>query len=475
MTNPNEILKKYWGFDAFRPMQLNIIESALQGNDTLALLPTGGGKSICFQVPALCLEGVTLVVSPLIALMKDQVQNLKKRDIKAEAIFSGLHRREIERILDNCCFGETKILYLSPERLTNTDTLERIKQMKVVLIVVDEAHCISQWGYDFRPSYLQISQIRDYFPKTPVLALTATATKEVVVDIQSKLNFLKSKLCQISFLRTNLSYVVLKEEVKEVKMLEILQKVPGSGVIYVRNRKKTKDIAQFLTQKGINADFYHAGLDIDERSVKQDNWIANRTRIIVSTNAFGMGIDKPDVRTVIHLDLPDSLEAYFQEAGRAGRDEKKSYAILLYNKTDELNLVRNYEKSFPEIQDIKNTYLALGSYLQLAIGSGKDENFDFDLNKFAINFKLDIAKTYSCLKVLEQSGWLTLNDAVKILSSVQFIVEKEKLYDYQLKNKQLDITIKIMLRLYQGILSAPININEHQIAKLQQTTKDSKM
>ncbi len=472
MPTPNEILKKYWGFDKFRPSQLDIIESVLGGRDTLALLPTGGGKSICFQVPALCLEGVTLVVSPLIALMKDQVQNLKQKNIAAEAIFSGLHKREVERIFDNCTFGDTKILYLSPERLANPDAIERIKQMKVAILVVDEAHCISQWGYDFRPPYLKIAAIRPFFPKIPVLALTATATKEVVQDIQQRLEFSVNNIFQKSFSRSNLSYVVFNQEHKDPKMLDILQKVKGSAVVYVKNRKKTKDISQYLLRHQISADFYHAGLEMEERSKKQDNWINNKTRVMVSTNAFGMGIDKPDVRTVIHLDLPESLEAYFQEAGRAGRDEAKAYCVLLYNLSDKIQLERNFILSFPEIDEIKNTYRALGSYLQLAIGSGIGESFDFELNEFALNFKLEVAKTYSCLKVLEQSGWIALNEAIKIPSSVTFLVDKHQLYDYQIKNEKLDLLIRTLLRLYQGIATQIMSINEFQIATICKSTKE---
>jgi len=464
ITKPPQILKKYWGFDVFRPLQLEIIQSVLDGKDTLALLPTGGGKSICFQVPALCQEGICIVISPLIALMKDQVFNLRKRDIPAAAIYSGMHSKEIDRIFDNCVYGTNKLLYLSPERLITDLAQERLRQMKVNLLAVDEAHCISQWGYDFRPPYLEIAEIRELLPNIPVLALTATATREVVNDIQDRLQFKSKNVFQKSFSRSNLSYVVLNEEGKFDKLLDILQKVKGSGVVYVRNRRKTKEIAQFLLQKGISADFYHAGLQPDERSDKQDAWIANKTRIMVSTNAFGMGIDKPDVRMVVHMELPDSLEAYFQEAGRVGRDGKKAYAVLLYNQNDKLSLEKNYELAFPELDEIRRVYQALGSYYQLANGAGKGISYDFDIISFTKNFQLEPIKTLNALKALEQAGWLTLNEAVFTPSSLQVKVTKEELYDYQLRHPKLDPVLKTILRSYQGAFGNFINIREAQIA-----------
>ena len=366
------------------------------------MLPTGGGKSICFQVPALMQDGICLVISPLIALMKDQVQNLKKLGIRAEAIYSGMHYKDIDRVLDNCIYGDIKLLYLSPERLSSELAIERIKQMNVNLLAIDEAHCISQWGYDFRPSYLQISEIRQWLPNTPVLAVTATATPRVVVDIQEKLNFNKGQVFQQSFTRENLAYVVLSEEKKAAKLLEMLTKVKGSGIVYVRSRKRTKEVAAFLQQKGIAAAHYHAGLGTELRSAKQDAWINNQVRVIVATNAFGMGIDKPDVRIVVHLDLPDSLEAYFQEAGRAGRDGKKSFAVLLYNQSDVLQLEQHFNMSFPALKEVRRVYQALSSYYQLATGSGFGESFDFDMIDFTNNFQLKVLKTYNCLKILEQ-------------------------------------------------------------------------
>jgi len=464
-TTALNTLKKFWGYHSFRTPQDQIIQSVLNGKDTLALMPTGGGKSICFQVPALCQEGVCIVISPLIALMKDQVQNLQKRNIAAAAIYSGMHYKDIDRTLDNCIYGNTKILYLSPERLSSELAIERIKKMKVNLLAIDEAHCISQWGYDFRPSYLQIADIREWMPNTPVLALTATATSEVVKDIQEKLDFKDGKVFQNSFTRSNLAYVVLNEESKAEKMLDILQKVKGSGIIYVRSRKKTKDIAQFLLRKKISADFYHAGLSTEIRSAKQDAWVSNQIRIMVSTNAFGMGIDKPDVKIVVHMDTPDNLESYFQEAGRAGRDGEKSYAVLLYNEADRLKLERNYSLSFPPFTEVRKVYQALSSYYQLAAGSGIGESFDFDLSDFTDTYKLEMVPTFSSLKILEQSGWIVLTESIFTPSQLQFLVNKEELYDYQLRNRKFDKIIKTILRTYQGAFNHFVSLNERQLAK----------
>ncbi len=463
-TTPKKILQEYWGYPDFRPMQEEIIQSVMDGKDTLALLPTGGGKSICFQVPALAMDGICIVVSPLIALMKDQVYNLQRRNISATAIYSGMHYRDIDRMFDNCVYGNVKLLYLSPERLMTDLAIERIKRMNVNLLAIDEAHCISQWGYDFRPPYLQIAEIRKLIPNTPVMALTATATQDVVVDIQEKLEFKEKNVFQKSFERENLSYVVLNEENKEVKMLDIIKKVKGTGIVYVRNRKKTKLIAQYLQRNNIAADFYHAGLTTDERSQKQDDWVNNKTRIIVSTNAFGMGIDKPDVRIVVHMEAPDSLEAYFQEAGRGGRDGKKAYAVLLYNPNDRLNLEGQYEAAFPSPEEIRQTYRALGSYFQLAVGGGIGDSFDFDLIEFAKTYKLDIMKTFNCLKILEQGGWIVLSEAVFVPSSIKVSVSKDEMYDYLLRNQRFDLIIKTILRSYQGAFNNFVNINERKLA-----------
>ena len=465
MSTPREILKKYWAYRDFRPLQEEVISSALDGKDTLALMPTGGGKSLCYQVPALVKDGVCLVVSPLIALMKDQVFQLQKRKIPAAAIYSGMRYRDMDRLFDNAVYGQLKILYLSPERLVTELARERIKKMSVNLLAVDEAHCISQWGYDFRPSYLEIANIRSLIPDTPIMAVTATATPEVVDDIQEKLLFTKKSVFQKSFERKNLAYVVLQEENKEAKLLDLIRKINGSGIVYARNRRSTKEYTQFLQKNGIRADFYHAGLSTPIRSAKQEAWMRNQLKIMVATNAFGMGIDKANVRLVVHMDLPDSLEAYFQEAGRAGRDGHKAYAVLLYHEADKQSLTWHYENSFPSIDEVKQVYRALGSYFQLATGSGMGESFDFDLSSFTKNFKFEIFRTYSCLKILEQSGWLVLSDAVFIPSTLQIAVKKEQLYDYQLKNRALDPIIKTVLRSYQGAFSHPVKIDESQLAR----------
>jgi ATP-dependent DNA helicase RecQ len=462
---PAEVLKQFWGYDQFRPLQEDIINSVLAGKDTLALLPTGGGKSICFQVPGLCKEGVCIVISPLIALMKDQVYNLKRRGVAAEAIFSGMAYRDIDRILDSAVSGELRFLYLSPERLTTELAIERIKRMNINLLAIDEAHCISQWGYDFRPPYLTIAEIRQHLPNTPVLALTATATTEVVKDIQEKLAFKKENVFQKSFLRDNLAYVVATSQDKIAKTIDILQKVPGSGVVYVRNRRKTKEIAYLLQQNGIVADYYHAGLSAEERSEKQDAWIKDRTRIMVSTNAFGMGIDKPDVRVVVHVDVPDNLEAYFQEAGRGGRDEKKAYAVLLVNDADEPSLKFNYENAFPDLKMIRQVYRALGSYFQLGVGSGEGNSYDFDLVEFAKNFRFDNQlEVLSALKVLEHSGWIAMTESVYVPSSLMLLINREELYGFQLRNRKYELLLKTITRAYEGVFSDPTFINETALA-----------
>ncbi|MCO6487948.1 MAG: RecQ family ATP-dependent DNA helicase [Phaeodactylibacter sp.] len=465
MKPPSDILKQYWGYDSFRPLQEDIIRSVLDGRDTLALMPTGGGKSICFQVPALCREGICIVVSPLIALMKDQVENLQKRNVPAAAVYSGMHYRDIDRILDNCAYGNTKLLYLSPERLTTDLARARIRKMNVNLLAVDEAHCVSQWGYDFRPPYLQIPEIRELVPEAPILALTATATPEVARDIQEKLAFRKENLLQKSFARANLSYSVLYEEDKLKKLADILRRVPGTGVVYVRSRRRTKEIAGYLSRQGVSADYYHAGLDAGERAKKQDAWMAGRKRVIVSTNAFGMGIDKADVRVVVHMELPDSLEAYFQEAGRAGRDGKKAYAVLLYHAADRLNLERQFEQSFPELKEVRRIYRALGSYFQLAVGGGEGQSYDFDIVEFARNFQINIVEAFNCLKILEQAGWIVLTEAVFVPSSLMIKVSKDALYDYQLRHPKMDRLLKAILRTYQGAFNHPINLRESQLAR----------
>lgn len=460
-----QILLRHWGYAAFRPLQEDIIQSILDGKDTLALLPTGGGKSLCFQVPALAREGICIVISPLIALMKDQVDNLKKRGIKAAALYTGMHRDEIDLILGNCRFGDIKLLYISPERLKTDKLKETIRRMNINLLAVDEAHCISQWGYDFRPPYLEIAEIRQLIPNTPVLALTATATPKVVIDIQKRLEFKKENVFQKSFERKNLTYLVLKEEDKLNRLVRIVNKVKGTGIVYVRNRRQTKEIAEFLKKNKISADFYHAGLDPKIRDKRQSSWTSEEIRIIVSTNAFGMGIDKPNVRLVVHLDLADSLEAYFQEAGRGGRDEKRAYAVLLYEQSDLINARHNLAMTFPELKIIRNVYQALCNYYQIPVGMGKDDRYDFDLPSFADQYGFQPVVVYHCLKFLEKEGYLLLNEGFHNPSRVYIKAEKEELYRFQVEHAAFDPLIKTMLRSYGGILSDFTTINESEIAR----------
>lgn len=455
---------KYWGFSSFRPLQEDIIQSVLDGNDTLALLPTGGGKSICFQIPTMALPGICLVITPLIALMKDQVENLRKRGIKAAAIYSGMHRNEIAVTLDNCKFGGVKFLYLSPERLLTDSFIENVRQMKVSLIAVDEAHCISQWGYDFRPPYLQIAELRKIVPTPPVLALTATATPAVVKDIQQKLKFKKEHVFQSSFERKNLTYVVLKEEDKHGRLLKILNRIKGTAIIYVRNRRKTRELSEFLTGNKISSNYYHAGLDNKTREQRQAEWINGEKRVMVATNAFGMGIDKPDVRVVCHMDLTDSLEAYFQEAGRAGRDGKKSYAVMLYNNADENGAITNFEKSYPDIVTVKSIYGSIGNYLQLPVGGGKDESYDFDITDFSNQFAFKPVIVYSALRILEKDGYLMLNETLSNPSRIHIMVNKEDLYRFQIEHARYDKFIKVLLRSYTGLFTDYSKIYEMELA-----------
>lgn len=459
------ILKEYWGYDKFRPLQEEIIHEILLGNDTLALMPTGGGKSICFQVPALQKEGICIVISPLIALMKDQVENLRRRGIEAIAIYSGMSNREVDIALDNCIFGNIKFLYLAPERLYNDMVQERIRHMNVNLFAIDEAHCISQWGYDFRPSYLELINLRELKPNIPFLALTATATPMVVEDIQKHLGFSVTNVLSKSFRRENLAYMVFKEDNKMGRMLKVISKVGGTGIVYVRNRRETQEIARYLLNHGIPADFYHAGLDISSRSKKQESWFNNQTRVIVATNAFGMGIDKADVRFVIHLDIPDSLEAYYQEAGRAGRDGKKAYPVLLYQQSDRDELWQNIDLNFPDFKYIQQVYHHICNYYQIAYGAGKGLTFDFDVVDFAKRYKLEIIKVISALKFLERDKWLALSEAVYIPSRLKFEVDFQELYRYQVQNARFDALIKAILRVYGGVFDYYVPINEYELAK----------
>jgi ATP-dependent DNA helicase RecQ len=458
------ILKQYWGYDAFRALQADIIQSIASGKDTLGLMPTGGGKSLTFQVPAMVMDGVCIVVTPLIALMKDQVEKLKKRNIRAAAIYSGMSNDDILLTLDNCVFEAYKFLYVSPERLATAIFLEKISQTRVCMIAVDESHCISQWGYDFRPSYLRIADIREILPNVPVLALTATATPEVVDDIQEKLHFREKNLFQKSFSRSNLAYVVRTTENKDEYLLKILHNVPGTSVVYVRNRKKTKEVAEFLVQNGIAAEHFHAGLKNETKDERQRRWKNGDTRVIVSTNAFGMGIDKAEVRTVVHLDLPDSLEAYFQEAGRAGRDEQKAFAVLLYNNGDAVKMRKRVSDSFPGKEVVIKAYESLCNYYQIGVGSGLERVFAFDITDFCIRFKLPILITYNALKLLQQAGYIELTDEQDSSSRVIFVVDKDGLYKFQQTPNQEKL-IHILLRSYTGLFTDPAYINEDMLAK----------
>jgi ATP-dependent DNA helicase RecQ len=448
-------------------MQEEIIAAVLAKKDTLALLPTGGGKSVCFQIPGVLLEGLCLVVSPLIALMKDQVEQLRIRGIQAVAIHSGMSRHQIDILLNNAIYGHTKFLYVSPERLQTELFIARFGQMKVGVIVVDEAHCISQWGYDFRPPYLQIASLRDVFPEVPVIALTASATAPVQSDIVEKLRFKKNAVVfRKSFARGNLSFVVRKTENKDQKLLEILQKVKGAAILYVRSRKATQEVARWLNKKGILASFYHAGLSFDERTARQDEWIQSQTRVMVATNAFGMGIDKPDVRLVIHLDLPENLESYYQEAGRAGRDGIRSYAVILYQDADSTNLTLKVEQAQPPFSHLKVLYQSLANYYQLAVGSGEGESFDFNLHDFCDRFRLNPMEVFNGLKKLEEEGLLQFNESFYRPSAIHFSVDHAKLYELQVAHARFDPLIKMLLRLYGGELFASfVKIDESLLAR----------
>lgn len=467
-----EVLQKYWGYSSFRPMQEDIIRSVIEGNDTLALLPTGGGKSVCFQVPALAMEGMCVVVSPLIALMKDQVVNLQAVNIPAAAIYTGMSTREIEAILRDCERGIYKFLYLSPERLKSELLKNSIQRMHVNLLAVDEAHCISQWGYDFRPPYLEIAEIRKLIgSKVPVLALTATATREVVKDIQYRLNFSKERVFQKSFARDNLYYLVIKEDNKYARLLRVMNTMKGTGLVYVRNRKKTVEIAEFLQQHGVSADYYHAGLDVHTRDAKQQAWKTDQTRVIVCTNAFGMGIDKPEVRFVIHMDIPNSLEAYFQEAGRAGRDGKKAYAAILYNKADLLDLERNFDISFPTEPEIQQVYDSLYNYYRVPMGEGEGLSNDFNIADFCSRYKLPMVKVYHAMDFMERAGIFFLTDPVRNSSKVNFLLSGQDLYRFQDRYEKYRAIIDIMLRMYQGLFTSYVPIRESDIARKAEITE----
>ena len=464
------ILQKYWGYPDFRGIQRNIIESIASGRDTLGLMPTGGGKSITFQVPALAQEGVCIVITPLIALMKDQVLHLKERGILADAIYADKSRSEILQTLDNTIFGGVKILYVSPERLASEMFQTKLRHIHVSFITVDEAHCISQWGYDFRPSYLQIADIREMKPGVPILALTATATPEVVEDIQEKLHFSEKNVFKMSFERKNLAYVVREAEDKQNEMIHILQSVGGSAIIYARSRKRTKEMAQLLSQQGITATFYHAGLDPDVKDQRQKAWQKDEVRVMCATNAFGMGIDKPDVRMVIHIDCPDSLEAYFQEAGRAGRDGQKSYAVLLYNKHDELKLSKRVEDTFPQKELIQDIYEHLAYFYQIGVGSGQGKTFEFDIEKFCVTYKYFPTKVDAALRILERSGYLHYEDNPDGKARVMFLLGRNDLYLLDQLSPSQDAVVTALLRSYGSLFVDLTYIDEAMIARQAELT-----
>lgn len=466
MTNPKDILLQYWGHAAFRPLQEDIINTVLSGKDVLALLPTGGGKSICFQVPALAKEGLCLVISPLIALMKDQVENLKKRNIQALSIQSGMSHQEVKETLQNAAYGPYKFLYVSPERLESALFKEYMPALNLNLIAVDEAHCISQWGYDFRPPYLRIANLRKDFPGVPVLALTASATPVVQQDICDKLLFVEPNIFRQSFEKPNLSFSMFKADSKINKLLEILQKVPGTAIVYCRNRIRTKDIANLLTLNKISADFYHAGLSQNERSQRQEDWIKNKVRVIVCTNAFGMGIDKPDVRVVVHMDIPDNLENYYQEAGRAGRDGKISFAVLLYSKEELEALQKLPDTKYPPLAEIKKVYQAVANYLQLATGNGEGLYYEFNLRDFVTQFKLNAIQVVNALKALEQEGHLAFNEQVFLPAKIGFACGKEEIDEFEKAHPHLEELIKALLRSYQGIFDNQVSISEKLICRI---------
>ncbi len=464
MKTAEDILKQYWGYTSFRPQQKEIIDYVLAGEDVLALLPTGGGKSLCYQVPALVNDGLTIVISPLIALMKDQVYRLKSLGIPAEAIFSGLRNADIDRLLDNARFGKTKLLYVSPERLKTPMFRERVQSMPVQLIAVDEAHCISQWGHDFRPSYLEIGDLRTLFPKIPVLAVTASATKEVKEEIIERLKLKKPLVTKDSFARSNLRYHVIHRQDQLPYIERLLQKSTGSAIVYARHRRKCIELAEWLTIKGIDTVAYHGGMDLKKRDIIQSEWISGDKRVIVATNAFGMGVDKSNVRLVIHYDLPPGIEDYYQEAGRAGRDGDDAYCIIVVKPSSETNLVTRVESSFPDLEELRRVYRSLHIFLDTAVGSGLGETFEFDFELYAARFGFRIAEVYVALDILAKDGWLLIDESAFRGSTLQILADQETLYTYQLADPKTDLVTKALLRGYEGLWSSSVQIHEGRLA-----------
>ena len=465
MNYYQQILAKYWGFSKFRPLQEDIIKSVANGFDTLGLMATGGGKSITFQVPALSREGICLVVTPLISLMKDQVTKLEEKGIKAASIYAGMSSSEIAIVLDNCIYGDFKFLYISPERIGTDLFKAKAEKLNANLITVDEAHCISQWGYDFRPSYLKIASLREIYPDVPILALTATATIDILDDIQERLKFRKKNVLRTSFERKNLGYNVFEEENKLNRLIKFVQKTDGSGIVYVRSRKRTREVAEEIFRNNVSVTFYHAGLDYVMREQRQKDWMTGKVRVMVATNAFGMGIDKADVRFVIHYEIPDSIESYFQESGRAGRDGKNASAILFFNGTDKVKMDRRVQTNFPEISEIKRIYEALGNYFQIPIGGGKGGVYDFNILDFSSRFKLSMIVAYNSLKILEREGYIVLTEEIQNLTKVHFIINRDDLYKFQVANLKFDAFIKLMLRTYTGLFTEYVGISEQFLSK----------
>jgi ATP-dependent DNA helicase RecQ len=462
--NIHHLLKKHWGFDQFRGLQEDIILSILNKNDTLGLMPTGSGKSICFQIPSIVLGGTTLVISPLIALMNDQVQNLKKKGFSAIAISAAMHYNEIDVALNNAALGHVQFMYISPERLQNENFRQKLSYLPINLIAVDEAHCISQWGYDFRPSYLKIAELRSYFQDVNIIALTASATKVVADDIQNQLAFKNQKVFRQSFVRNDLRYVVQYEENKIIRLQKLISNIGGSGIIYVRNRKKTEDLALFLKKNKISSLAYHAGLKFEDRQNIQDQWLENKIQVIVATNAFGMGIDKPDVKFVVHLDLPESLEAYFQEAGRAGRDGKFAYSTIFYTKADQQRLLDNFKFAFPDLDYIKQTYQAICNYFQIAVGSGQGFSVEFDIDKLCNSYNLSPLLVYNSIKFLEKENYISYLDGGYEPAKIMFLSSKEDLYLFQIRFPKYELLIKTLLRSYGGLFENYGNIKEKDLA-----------